>query len=140
MEYSEKCSNFVVSKVQNLYVMEKLYDNSRDVKIEYTNRVIPMMEAYYGDIVYDLEYIDELRPDECRFFIIRPKGTHNAKPAEYDEVRDDTARVFGNYVVIKVFRNEEGLYGIKDWDKLETMSYDTEDETLIQRYKNFLIK
>ncbi len=120
--------------------MGKLYGSLSQFKVEYVNRVIPMMEAYYGDIIYDLEYIDIMKPNGCMFFLIRPKGTHHATTEDYDEVRDNIARVFGNYVVIKVFRNEEGFYGIKNWDKLDTMSYDTENEALIQKYKDFDIK
>ena len=115
----------------------KMFDNSRDAKIEYTNRVMPMMEAYYGDIVFDLEGIDKLQPNEILFFLIRPKGTHKATPENYDVVRDEVAKVFGNYIVIKVFRDEDDFYHVKNWDKLITKSFDTSNVDLIQRYKDF---
>lgn len=115
----------------------KMFNNSLDAKVEYMNRAIPMMEAYYGDIVYDFEFIDELQPNETLFFLIRPKGTHRATPKNYDFIRDEIAKVFGNYVVIKVFRDEDDFYHVKNWDKLITKSFDTSNVDLIQRYKDF---
>lgn len=118
---------------EGLYTFQQDLDN---IKRDYANEVGRLLENYWSDILLDASIIDSMKDRDIKFFIIQPKCTHSASPDEYDSKRDECAKVWGNYVVFKIVR-EGDKYRMFKWDKLETMSYDTKDDVLIQRYKDF---
>lgn len=110
-----------------------------NIKREYVERAVSLMERYFGDVVLDLELIEKMEINDVFFFIVQPNCTHIATTDEYDQKRDICAKVWGNYVVFRIERIENEVYSIKNWDILDKMSYDTKNEALIQRYKDFVL-
>lgn len=110
-----------------------------NIKREYVERAANLMERYFGDVVLDLENIEKMKINDIIFFIVQPNCTHSATPENYDQKRDDYAKVWGNYVVFRIERIDDKFYTIKNWDILDKMSYDTKNQELIQKYKDFVL-
>lgn len=112
-----------------------------ELKCTFLNNACNLMESYFSDLVYDLNAIENLNVNEFCYIIVQPKCTHNITSQEnYYNTCDNLAKCWGNYVVFKITRISQNNYTFLNWDKLETMSLDTKNETLIQRYKDWKIK
>lgn len=105
----------------------------------YANAVGKLMENYFSDIIKDVESIKEMTVGDVLYFIIQPNCTHTADESNYNEMRDSCANVWGNYVVIRIEKKDAKQFIIKNWDSLNKKSYDTQNQELIQKYKNFVL-
>ena len=105
---------------------------------EYFNRAGRLMEDYYADLYTDIEHIKNIRFNSALYFIIQPNGSHVCGEDEYNDIRDACADYWGNYCVFKIYLIKEG-YEIKNWDVLLTKNFDTQDERIINNYKEFKI-
>lgn len=113
--------------------------NFNEVKNAYMNRAGVLMEGYFSDLYYDVKEIEKMKAGSIYFFIVQPHCTHLARGQNYNEVRDDCAKCWGNYVIFRIEKIDECYYTIKNWDILDKSSYDTQSAELIQRYENFIL-
>ena len=105
----------------------------------YANTAGKLMENYFSDLIRDVEHIKEMVVGDVLYFIIQPNCTHTADESNYNGTRDNCADVWGNYVVIRSEKKDDDQFTIKNWDTLDTKSYDTKNKELIQKYKNFVL-
>lgn len=106
---------------------------------DYANEAGKLMEGYFSDLIRDADSIKEMGIGDVLYFIIQPNCTHSANEYNYNETRDNCATLWGNYVVIRIEKKDEDKFTLKHWDALDKMTYDTTNQSLIQKYKDFVL-